>query len=780
MVDVENLEFKWGKKRGVGGKKRDVQFYESFTYDGEEYRLYDCVYFFKDDEPLPYIGKIIKIWENPDKTKKVKVVWFFQPLEISCYLAAGEALENELVLATGEGSGLTNINPLEAIAGKCNVVCISKDSRNRQPSIEERQLADYVFYQTFDVGQCTISDKIDEKIAGIEAKYFFNREGFLKPSADQKSGGAGKEDTPGKQIPEQPDGDMKDSLSVIHDKVAPVVQEVGGEIAGTDKKDSLSGLKSSSKIDSDVREGNVGKVVVDKVKVDGKLNSSRDSGDLDDRAHKKAKIDDSVKVPDEAKKIYVQNFSRHDSDSDAAKANVVQEVGGEIAGTDKKDSLSGLKSSSKIDSDVREGNVGKVVVDKVKVDGKLNSSRDSGDLDDRAHKKAKIDDSVKVPDEAKKINVQNFSRHDSDSDAAKANVVQEVGGEIAGTDKKDSLSGLKSSSKIDSDVREGNVGKVVVDKVKVDGKLNSSRDSGDLDDRAHKKAKIDDSVKVPDEAKKINVQNFSRHDSDSNAAKALEPNVKASEDKSKLSKDSHGKVKSFLKELKTDDKLTKLGNGKLPKESSVQPPKDYKKSKSKKHALQSMGKLDFDRSKWFKELPWEERMKNAHEEETLVLLQNLDPAYTSADVQDIVRQVFKETCTAKMFQRTAFSNPYYGQAFVIFKTREVAQMVVTRLDKGCLLLPNGRPLVASIANPSFPKKQSTFAGHLTLDKLKLQTQREMKEAVSTSHCSQQNTLEFDMAMEWCLLQERAECSWKKLFELQEKEYRRVKAELKSK
>ncbi|GKV03381.1 hypothetical protein SLEP1_g15690 [Rubroshorea leprosula] len=548
MVDVENLEFKWGKKRGVGGKKRDVRFYESFTYDGEEYRLYDCVYFFKDDEPLPYIGKIIKIWENPDKTKKVKVVWFFQPHEITCYLAAEEALENELVLATGEGLGLTNINPLEAIAGKCNVVCISKDSRNRQPSIEERQLADYVFYQTFDVGQRTISDKIDEKIAGIEAKYFFNREGFLKPSADQKSGGAGKEDTIGKQIPEQPDGDMKVSLSVIHDKVAPVVQEVGSEIAGTDKKDSLSGLKSSSKIDSDVREGN--------------------------------------------------------------------------------------------------------------------------------------------------------------------------------------------------------------------------------------KAKIDDSVKVPDEAKKINVQNFSRHDSDSNAAKALEPNVKASEDKSKLAKDSHGKVKSFLKELKTDDKLTKLGNGKLPKESSVQPPKDYKKSK--KHALQSMGKLDFDRSKWFKELPWEERMKNAHEEGTLVLLQNLDPAYNSADVQDIVRQVFKETCTAKMFQRTAFSNPYYGQAFVIFKTREVAQMVVTRLDKGCLLLPNGRPLVASIANPSFPKKQSTFSGHLTLDKLKLQTQREMKEAVSTSHCSQPNTLEFDMAMEWCLLQERAECSWKKLFELQEKEYRKVKAELKSK
>lgn len=31
-----------------------------------------------------------------------------------------------------------------------------------------------------------------------------------------------------------------------------------------------------------------------------------------------------------------------------------------------------------------------------------------------------------------------------------------------------------------------------------------------------------------------------------------------------------------------------------------------------------------------------------------------------------------------------------GQAYVIFKTREAAEMVVTKLDEGCLLLSNGR------------------------------------------------------------------------------------------
>lgn len=101
----------------------------------------------------------------------------------------------------------------------------------------------------------------------------------------------------------------------------------------------------------------------------------------------------------------------------------------------------------------------------------------------------------------------------------------------------------------------------------------------------------------------------------------------------------------------------------------------------------------------------------------------------------MVWHVFKETCTAKMIQRTAFSSPHSGtyilslkyiwnmslsrntlknwkcfyvvfcivfldlrkllidvsgQAFVIFKKVETADMVVRKLAEGCLLLSNGR------------------------------------------------------------------------------------------
>lgn len=107
-----DLQFQWGTKRGVGGAKRDVQFYESFTFDGVQYTLYDSVYLFKKGETEPYVGKIVKIWEQGDKKKKVKILWYFQPDDVVNYLGDYKPMEKEIFLASGDGVGLTNINPL--------------------------------------------------------------------------------------------------------------------------------------------------------------------------------------------------------------------------------------------------------------------------------------------------------------------------------------------------------------------------------------------------------------------------------------------------------------------------------------------------------------------------------------------------------------------------------------------------------------------------------------------------------------------------------------------
>lgn len=106
------VEFKWGKQKRLGGTKKDVRFYESFSYDGVEYFLYDSVFLYKEGELEPYIGKIIKIWETSDKSKKVTILWYFRPSEILNFLEGTETVYNELFLASGEGKGIVNVNPL--------------------------------------------------------------------------------------------------------------------------------------------------------------------------------------------------------------------------------------------------------------------------------------------------------------------------------------------------------------------------------------------------------------------------------------------------------------------------------------------------------------------------------------------------------------------------------------------------------------------------------------------------------------------------------------------
>ncbi|GKE25655.1 anti-silencing 1-like protein isoform X1 [Tanacetum coccineum] len=169
-----DIKFKWGQKGRRGGKDPRMHYYGSFTYDDVEYSLYDSVYMWSDGQPSPNIGKIVNIYETPLQKKMVKVVWYFRPAEVKMWLNGTHLLQNELFLASGEGQGLSNVNVLESISGKCNVVCTSKDKRNPQATEEELKMSDYVFYRTFDVKECKLSEIFPDKIAGVEVGNYFN------------------------------------------------------------------------------------------------------------------------------------------------------------------------------------------------------------------------------------------------------------------------------------------------------------------------------------------------------------------------------------------------------------------------------------------------------------------------------------------------------------------------------------------------------------------------------------------------------------------------------
>ncbi|EOA32807.1 hypothetical protein CARUB_v10016118mg, partial [Capsella rubella] len=171
----EYPDFKWGAKRGVGRKDSKVRFYESFTYEGIEYRLFDCAYFYVCGQCETSIGKLVSMYETSAGEKKVKVIWFFRPIDIHRFLGEYEPQWDELFLACGDEKGVTNINDVETIMGKCNVVCISKDRRNPPPERNELRKANYVFSRTFDTRLKIISKIFADAIAGIGVEKIFNR-----------------------------------------------------------------------------------------------------------------------------------------------------------------------------------------------------------------------------------------------------------------------------------------------------------------------------------------------------------------------------------------------------------------------------------------------------------------------------------------------------------------------------------------------------------------------------------------------------------------------------
>ncbi|KAK4801756.1 hypothetical protein SAY86_022243 [Trapa natans] len=552
MVEADqsdNVEFKWGKKRGVGGTKKDVRFYESFSYDGVEYTLYDSVYLYEESEPEPYIGKLIKIWENPDKSKRVKILWFFRSCEIQNYLGSEDVHENELFLASGEGLGLANVNPLEAIAGKCNVICTSKDERNSPPSDEEVAMAEFVFFRTFDVGQQKISDKIDEKIAGIEAKFMLNKVGGLKL-----------------------DGIMKNNAITKKD-----IEEDNKNIGASDKcvvHSRLNDISPSEQITLRIKDG-----------VDG------DKG----------------------------------------------------------------KFSVKLDK---------------KVEIKLKRPLQGPEDGERPSKMAKLDVS-KGKEEGNSYATISMNKCENEENAM----------EMLGKQK--------------------------------------------------------DKLKSPNDITETSLKPFTR--------KSLEKAKLSNAKFPNPSKDVHDEVDNVDYEKKEVTRRPNVEN----------------------------------KSKWFTQLPWEERMEDAHKKGMLVLLRNLDPSYTSTEVEDIVWHGLKLYCTAKMIQRTAITSPHRGEALLIFKSKEAAEKAVKKLNEGCLMLPNGRSLVGCIGDPYFLGDQRIFHGHLVFSCARHPLNRE-KEAVSTSHCSQSNTIEYEMAMDWCLHQKKWDRAWQSLYKQQGEELRKHRGNFKSK
>ncbi|PWA82420.1 protein ANTI-SILENCING 1 [Artemisia annua] len=746
----EDLEFKWLKKKGVGGKNKEVQFYESFIYDGVKYALYDCVYMYKEGLQEPYIAKLTKIWERKGNIKKVKVHWFFRPEEISKWLGNTKTLENEILFASGEGHGLTNINSLESIAGACNVVCVSKDCRNPQPSAEELKAADFVFYRTFDVQSCTISDKMDDKVGDLEIKYVFNQKEGEIPESIPKT----KEDNATSSEPQQlpttiVPNKLDDDPNQLKRNITPTESDklndrplkklkAGGKNPPEEKhaetevaqeSEKLTGMPSKkSKVD------NTNKIQVDVNKLKGvETSGTKSETGKTDKANKD---DMKVSIGPVDNKVDNKERNKTPTGSDRLPNQPLKKQKSDVKNPPMVDNKS--KHEEKLPADVR----------KLKGAETLGTNSETGKTD----KANKDDMKVSLVPLNNKVDNKEGNKTPTGSGRLPNQPLKKQKSDVKNPPMVDNKS--KHEEKLPADVNNlkalGTSGVTEEKLNQKNGKV-SSKVTDDSEGKVIKKSKDDGSAKLPDNKKLGN----------SGSGKDLVANSSSPKGKSKsglpLNSTANNKESKEEQSSENKRKLTMNKSFKLPASLT---------DKDKKSAYQEFvcgPKPNDDKSSWFRQLPWDERLKTAYDQGTAILLHNVDPDYTSAEIEDIIWHAFNESCGAKIVQRTAVSSPHYAQAIILLKTKEAAQKILVKLDEECLMLSNGRPLVATNCPPMSKKKNSSFFGHL---KIKVQNQRDVDEAVSTSHFSQPNTIEYDMAMDWCLLQNRSKKWWDKLHKLQ--------------
>ncbi|KAL9224284.1 hypothetical protein vseg_000337 [Gypsophila vaccaria] len=677
----EEIEFSWGKKRGRGGAKKNVQFYESFKFDGVEYSLYDSVYLFKKGEMEPYVA----------------------------------VHENELFLGAGEGTGLTNLNPLEAIAGKCNVVCTSKDSRNRQPSAKELEMADFIFYRTFDVNNLTISDKLDAKIAMVDVTMLLNKN-------DHRQADLAKLDNVKAAVDAAKTRNTAENILVASDHakldddnvaVAAAKQLISAEARLADLSAGKLGTDESDKT---ALVAGIGK----------KETLNKDT-------------DDKVVPSTSDKTALVAGIGKKETLNKDTDDKVVPSTSKQVLESGQKTNLKSLDLKKTKLQKVGQGTVVATATENGKLllanDVKKQIVAGGNQSEDRLSKKLNRDGA------RKNIVSGGTSNQKSVNVSPASNKTTEPVGRAAAIIEGDKLT-LEVVGISDTPPRKQKYEGLVDEK----SYIASGKQSKDLKNSVGKDPEL--------------------------PSRAIESN-----DKRKLPNERDGTSEGLSRKRKANNLIERKPNDKSGKVSTKQP---YDGQVEGGNEVKEVVQRQVDTSKWFTASSWEDRMKFACDEERLILLQNLDPTYNSLDVENIVRDGFGENCNVKIVPRTKTSSPHTGQAFVIFNKREAAQKVIAKLERSCLMLPNGRPLVGTINTDvtSLPGKQSQFFGHLVLDKLK--HQKEMKDAVSTSHSTQPNTIEYEMALEWRLLQDQSDLWWKLLYQKQGEEIKQLKASLKSK
>ncbi|KAI5063518.1 hypothetical protein GOP47_0022065 [Adiantum capillus-veneris] len=749
----EEADIQWGTIQ-VSATKANI-FYYSFFSEGVEYKLYDNVQVYNGPRE-PYIGKIIKLWEEKQSgMKKVLIRWFLRLRDLDSQM---EGDPKELYLAFGKGIGVTNENDLEVICGKSKVLCTSKDVRNKQPSASDLKKADFFFSKIYNVDLQHLSpvQKVVDKL-GCEAVY--NKEEWvtetLKSNDEQivqsKSLQVSNHETLSKQEPES-----------TH-YLKPMLKDVGRD--KEQKPSRGSALKRKQVLNAE-EVGNK------KLKASASIVLSMAGAlSMESRTQEKLK----------------------------ASASIVLSMAG------------ALSMESRTQENATRSN--EVIVNKnFKVDGQQVLSKahlpacTPPQTEANMKKSCQLADTIKVDEQAaqskldfppcdsllittKSVNVEKSSSFKTISageitslevdDALERPVsnsqISRQPAEIKGLSEDDQIA--KEAIPTSSPVHDG-LGRAVTGSsnprqlVETDSLPKVDRSAVNLTslDSSNSKAIISEVQRDPP---KMADNSSGFVEAEKSLVKRSISNLKANREAEVSAKVTASMINSTLEEKNVQEKVN---FSPLPESGNFVKDSDSKEVNlsvnSGSHIeMKSVptNELVKEKRRIFKELPWEENLLQGLSFGKVLLLQNLDPSLTSADVREMLKHILQGVSDVRVIPQETICP--YGQALAIFDSRLLADNALQEMEIKCLVLAsNKRPVIAT----KFKEISNLmrFPGHLALDKLRLSRNLgadDYKKAVSTSHSSQPNTIEYEMAMEWRWLQEITETCQAELFEKQKKE-----------
>ncbi|KAG6557889.1 hypothetical protein Mapa_000066 [Marchantia paleacea] len=752
---------RWGRLKPV--KTEHYTYYESFHLDGVEYRVNDAVYLQARDGP-PYIAQIGKLRQNIVNRKKTMLVrWFFRPCELPDRLPDVDYSENnkEVFMAAGSQHTKSFLNPGCTIK-KCTVLCTANETWNRMPSAEEIAAADHVFDRAFDA----VKLRLDRLDPSKEACGDFLRSCYMKEKFKvERSDRTGQEVKGNRELRKDVVGRGNNSGSQSN------MVNVGGppnQFPGLERDHTSRRVSSQDPTAVSLTERKTFQ------RVEGRKRSSGEM--LDDQRPRKATRGD-LKFDEERSSKY----SGHEFPTDSQKRRKLDSFRGTVEARKAQVSVGNREiEKASLNSHSRD-----ILVFPRDRPCKVPNT-DGNKFGERKHEGTETFTSLNNGGKQTRINEDGGAR---EAPILGRRVREE--GPRSFTDTNRLADHHKSNRRFEANLQSPplrhhhsstqRAGSSTQEHRRSEGAVRECpRDErhGAYPDKAPFLKNVRDTTLGMRQGKDAQMHLKHQHLKSTSMSSRSQYGPEAKGGRTYREDASRPPAKVEKSRVTAKDEASRKLKSRLYSEDLLERPertsgRDFKVSEYHRssEAVVSAPELERafstgDNCKLY--VSWDEKniVEEAVSNGRALLLKNLDPYLNSVELEAILENVLDITCDVRILPPKCITCYKSAEAIVIVKKADIAEDVLTTLTENILAISEDeRPVLASkLTKPT--QSIGNFHGFFNLEKFgwKMNATAEQKNAVSTSHCAQSNTVEYEMGLLWRVIQDRDAVAWKTLEE----------------